>query len=292
MKRILLIVLVCFTATFICKAQNDAQSDQAAVINTIKKMFDSMRAADSTGLRSVFMPNATLFRTTNNKEGKPVLINSGGMDGFIKSVGGAPKNALDEKIWSYDVRIEQNLATAWTDFTFYYNGKLSHCGVNAFQLFRSEEGWKIFHITDTRSETDCITASDQAITSINDFMNDWHKAATDADFDKYFDMLAEDSYFIGTDETERWNKEQFMEFAKKPFNEAPAWDFKTIERNVELSGGMHYAWFDEKLDTWMGVCRGSGMLQKTDTGWELKHYVLSVTVPNDKIDGHIKNVKK
>ncbi|MBS9766494.1 MAG: nuclear transport factor 2 family protein [Flavobacteriaceae bacterium] len=41
------------------------------------------------------------------------------------------------------------------------------------------------------------------------------------------------------------------------------------------------AWFDELLDTWMGICRGSGVLEKTAKGWKIRHYVLSVTVPNE-----------
>jgi hypothetical protein len=37
----------------------------------------------------------------------------------------------------------------------------------------------------------------------------------------------------------------------------------------------------------MGVCRGSGVLQKKKSGWEIMQYHLSVTVPNDAINDFI-----
>ena len=33
----------------------------------------------------------------------------------------------------------------------------------------------------------------------------WHKAAADANFDAYFNLMTDDAVFIGTDATENWN---------------------------------------------------------------------------------------
>jgi len=38
----------------------------------------------------------------------------------------------------------------------------------------------------------------------------------------------------------------------------------------------------------MGVCRGSGVIEMVDEKLKIKHYVLSLTVPNDVIDEVIK----
>jgi hypothetical protein len=38
----------------------------------------------------------------------------------------------------------------------------------------------------------------------------------------------------------------------------------------------------------MGVCRGSGVLEKTASGWKIRQYHLSVTVPNEVIRDFIK----
>lgn len=34
----------------------------------------------------------------------------------------------------------------------------------------------------------------------------------------------------------------------------------------------------------MKACRGSGVLEKEGKEWKIKHYVLSMTVPNDATD--------
>ncbi len=38
----------------------------------------------------------------------------------------------------------------------------------------------------------------------------------------------------------------------------------------------------------MKICRGSGVLVKEGKAWKIKHYVLSMTVPNDQVDAAIK----
>jgi hypothetical protein len=43
------------------------------------------------------------------------------------------------------------------------------------------------------------------------------------------------------------------------------------------------AWFDE-LSTQMKICRGSGVLVKIGNDWKIKHYVLSMTVPNENVE--------
>lgn len=119
----------------------------------------------------------------------------------------------------------------------------------------------------------------------------WHAAAGDADADKYFGLMAEDAVYIGTEAGERWTKPEFVEFARPYFERGSAWDFKSTTRSVYVSDDGRTAWFEELLDTWMGVCAGSGVLQSTDDGWKIKHYHLSVTVPNDLIDEFIDLVR-
>lgn len=119
---------------------------------------------------------------------------------------------------------------------------------------------------------------------IDQRLNDWHKAAAEANFEAYFAPIAEDGIYIGTDATENWNKEAFKDFAKPYFDKGKAWNFTAIERNIFLSEDGKTAWFDELLDTQMKICRGSGALKKENGQWKIVHYVLSMTVPNDNVD--------
>jgi ketosteroid isomerase-like protein len=123
---------------------------------------------------------------------------------------------------------------------------------------------------------------------INTVLNHWHQAAAEANAANYFGVMTDDAIFIGTDATENWSKTAFQAFAKPFFDKGKAWDFKPIERHVYLSKDGKTAWFDELLNTWMKVCRGSGVLVKVGTEWKIQHYVLSMTIPNDNTDAVIK----
>ena len=124
--------------------------------------------------------------------------------------------------------------------------------------------------------------------SINQLLDNWHKAAAEANFDNYFNAMAEESIFIGTDATENWNKVEFMAFAKPYFDKGRAWSFTALERNIYFSKDGKTAWFDELLNTQMKICRGSGTLEKSNNEWKIKHYVLSMTIPNENVDEVIK----
>ena len=127
---------------------------------------------------------------------------------------------------------------------------------------------------------------------VNTVVNNWHLAATEANFDTYFGKMDSVSVFIGTDASENWDKKQFSAFSKPYFDKGKAWDFKTLERNVYVNTTGDFVWFDELLNTWMGTCRGSGVLEKTENNWKIKHYVLSVSIPNDAIKAVIAAKKK
>lgn len=125
----------------------------------------------------------------------------------------------------------------------------------------------------------------------NKFLDSWHKAAAEANYSDYFDKMDSNSVFIGTDATENWPKKAFENFSKPYFDKGKAWSFTAIERNVYVNENGSLIWFDELLDTWMGICRGSGVLEIKNDQLKIKHYVLSVTVPNDDVQELI-NIKR
>ena len=124
--------------------------------------------------------------------------------------------------------------------------------------------------------------------SIELVLNNWHRAAAEANFEDYFGAMSDESIFIGTDATENWDKKAFQKFAKPYFDRGKAWNFTALERHVYFSKDGKTAWFDELLNTQMKICRGSGVLVKEKKAWKIKHYVLSMTIPNDNTDAVIK----
>lgn len=78
-----------------------------------------------------------------------------------------------------------------------------------------------------------------------------------------------------------------MAFSKPYFDRGKAWSFTPLQRHVYFDKSGNIAWFDELLDTWMQLCRGSGVLVRENGGWKVAHYVLSLTMPNEAVDGAI-----
>ncbi|HJV22532.1 MAG TPA: nuclear transport factor 2 family protein [Holophagaceae bacterium] len=116
---------------------------------------------------------------------------------------------------------------------------------------------------------------------VNAVLDDWHDAAAKADEARYFGHMTADSIFMGTDATERWDLKAFQIFAHPFFAKGKAWSFKAVRRSVAFSPDGRTAWFDEDLDTPnMGPCRGTGVLSLQEGRWRIRHYSLTVPIPN------------
>jgi hypothetical protein len=133
-----------------------------------------------------------------------------------------------------------------------------------------------------------VNAQRTNLENINSVLDTWHKSAAEANFKDYFNAMTDDAIFIGTDATENWNKTDFKTFAKPYFDKGKAWNFTALERHVYFSNDKKTAWFDELLNTQMKICRGSGVMVLVNNQWKIKHYVLSMTIPNDNTDEVIK----
>ena len=128
-------------------------SDHDAVMRTVKQLFDGMRAGDSAMVRSAFDSNPRLV-TTMVRAGVPVMT-EGSVDDFVRAVGTPHDEVWDERISGEIVHVDGPLATVWMRYSFYAGSRFSHCGVNAFELFRRPDGWKITSIADTRRRERC-----------------------------------------------------------------------------------------------------------------------------------------
>lgn len=140
--------MACFTSL---NAQTTAVD---SVKNVINHMFTAMRNSDGAVLSECFADSAVLQTIAKDAQGQP-LVKSEKISAFVTAVAGMPKNAADEQIVFDMVKTDGPLATAWTPYRFFYNGKFSHCGVNSFQLVRLNGQWKIQYIIDTRRKQGC-----------------------------------------------------------------------------------------------------------------------------------------
>lgn len=133
-------------------AAQTAPSADPEIRAVIDRLFDGMRQGDSTAVRAVFHPEARML-TTVARDGS-VVLQEGSLDEFVRAVGTPHDEMWDERIGTVEIRLDDPLATAWVPYRFYLGETFSHCGVNAFQLMRGDDGWQVIQITDTRRR-DC-----------------------------------------------------------------------------------------------------------------------------------------
>ena len=148
MKNLFLLFAFLFIAIF-AKAQSE---DEKAVKAVVVQLFDGMQKHDSTMIRACFHPSARMQSIgTNRKTGALELTTENSIDGFVKQIGSLPDSLkIEERVLSYEIRIDAQMATAWTPYELYVNEKRQHCGVDAFQFYKTDKGWKIIALADTR----------------------------------------------------------------------------------------------------------------------------------------------
>lgn len=122
----------------------------------------------------------------------------------------------------------------------------------------------------------------------------FHAAAARADEKAYFDLLAANGVFLGTDASERWDKEAFRAFAHPYFSQGRGWAFKPRDRHLDQSRGGDLVWFDELLDSESyGECRGTGVLERqADGAWRITQYHLTIPVPNDLAKDLVERIRE
>ncbi|WP_268035120.1 nuclear transport factor 2 family protein [Algoriphagus sp. PAP.12] len=149
-KTLLLIVAMAFLSHF-SMAQSGADQDVKAVIMSL---FDGMRAKNADQVSNAFIPDAVMQTVISDDKGTRIGSNS--VSDFASRIGSTgPEVQLDERILEYQIKVDGDMAAAWTPYEFYVNDKFSHCGVNSFQLVKLPEGWKIVYIIDTRRKEGC-----------------------------------------------------------------------------------------------------------------------------------------
>ncbi len=141
--------IIWFLVFFFALQNLSAQTVEDEIKKVINDLFDGMRNADSVKILSLFAKDAFMQSVTKNKEGQ-TLVKRDEVAGFASFVGKQKKGVADEQIVFESIKIDGDLAFAWTPYTFIYNGTYSHRGVDAFCLVKLDGKWKIQYLIDTR----------------------------------------------------------------------------------------------------------------------------------------------
>jgi len=139
----------------LCFVQGQNADESLKIRKSIDTFFEGLHKGDTAIIKKVLNKNVILQTSGFDKEGKSVL-RSQEMENFLNAVAGKdPKDIWEEKLLSYEILFDDNLASVWTPYKFYRNGVFSHCGVNSFQFFKNNGHWEMIYIIDTRRTDRC-----------------------------------------------------------------------------------------------------------------------------------------
>ena len=136
MRTVLIILFIGMASVSV----THAQADRDEVLKTIQVFFDTMTARDAEGQRRVMFPEGRFYAMDMRKpDVQPlVLTTEAALSGLQKT-----KYTSRERIWSPEVRVHGPIATVWAPYDLWVDGKFSHCGIDAFDLIKTPDGWKI-----------------------------------------------------------------------------------------------------------------------------------------------------
>ncbi|KAF9659488.1 nuclear transport factor 2 family protein [Tenacibaculum sp. Mcav3-52] len=146
-------LLIVFALTTVISAQES--SEKKVIKKTIETFFEGLHKGDSTLVSSTLNSTINIQTTFTNKEGKKVLVTESKSKLLANIANKKPEHTYLERLVSWDIKVDGNLASVWTLYEFYLNDKFSHCGANSFQLFNNNGKWEIIYLVDMRRRNNC-----------------------------------------------------------------------------------------------------------------------------------------
>ncbi len=126
------------------------------IMEPIRMIFAGMEKGDSAMVRRAFHPSLTFQSVSKDANGQNQLKGST-LKAFLTAIGTPHAEPYHELIWAPQIQVDGSFAQVWTPYAFYMGKTFHHCGVDAYHLFKDNDGkWKIFNLTDTRWKDGCV----------------------------------------------------------------------------------------------------------------------------------------
>jgi ketosteroid isomerase-like protein len=146
--------LVAVTAPLVpLSASGNSASDTAAVMATVKTLRAAVAAHDGAAVLAVIRPEGVATVVAERPDGTVVIRHPSWAD-FVGGLKPSPQK-FDPRFNHVNVKVDGDIAMAWTPYVFFLDGKVHHCGVNHFDLLRENGSWKILNVTYTLRTAGC-----------------------------------------------------------------------------------------------------------------------------------------
>jgi hypothetical protein len=139
----------------LCAASPAAAGDadeKRAILAVVQELFDALGAKDEARVMAAVVPEGRIS-AQRVRDGQ-VQLRVQSWQEWAKSLPQA-RETLEERMHGPKVRVKGNIASVWTYYTFWRDGKFSHCGIDNFDMAKVGGRWKILHISFTVETEGC-----------------------------------------------------------------------------------------------------------------------------------------
>lgn len=126
--------------------------EKKLVISAVEQFLKALEIRDADLARDILLPEGVIF-SVREEAGEKTIRFTPHLE-IIKSLTSSNENML-ERIWKPNILIHKEIAIVWTKYDFHREGNFSHCGVDAFNLIKTAQGWKISGIIYTVEKEGC-----------------------------------------------------------------------------------------------------------------------------------------
>ena len=136
-----------------CAAPASAQDDSnAKVLKAVDAFMTSLNTKNADAMKAATTSEGMLAALVYGDKGTRVRFTS-----FAKTIEDirTEPDTLNEVYWTPTVLVHRGIAVVWAPYSFDYNGKRSHCGVDVFNLLEVDGAWKVSGIQYTVEPGDC-----------------------------------------------------------------------------------------------------------------------------------------
>lgn len=136
------------------------ENEREDILAVVEQAFAAVKSQNPDDWRAVQVPQGSTLSFRSHSSGEPGKLEMR-MTNNEEFIAGMRKTEQEyAEYWTGEptVLIRGPIAVVWGAYEFTIDGKFSHCGIDAIDMVKLDEGWKIANIMWTVEKENCPTA--------------------------------------------------------------------------------------------------------------------------------------
>ena len=126
--------------------------ERREILAAAQQLFDALAARDPAAVMAVVVPEGTISGHVT-RDGTTRFFAQRWQDWANGLREGGER--LEERMHNPRIRIRGNMASVWTGYSFYRDGRFSHCGIDLFDMAKVDGRWRVLNLSFTVETEGC-----------------------------------------------------------------------------------------------------------------------------------------